>query len=118
MAADDLILAHQDKLARDLGRIWAWCSHIHPAGGPIALSAFVMWSHERVANGLAFQEASLHIVPIMELPAANAALTALGYHTQLSSPPRASWLTQIFSEPLSAHETLEAIRRFRAAGLG
>jgi hypothetical protein len=37
---------------------------------------------------------------------------------QLTSPPRATWLTQIFSEPLIAHETLEAIRRFRAAGLG
>ena len=111
------ILVHQETLARDLGRVWAWYSHVHPASGSIALSAFITLSRERVASGISFREVSLHVVPITELPVANAALTALGYIPQLTAPARPTWMTQIFARPLSAHEALDAIRRFRAAGL-
>ncbi len=114
----DPFCGDRTRLARDLGKAWAWCEHVHRGREPFTLVAgFFDLGDGCFGVEPGIEEAEWYFECGVIRETALRALSALGY---LEAPAR--WYAHyptafIFAQRLSAHETLRAIDFLRGRGV-
>jgi hypothetical protein len=112
------LIFRKPAIADDLGRVAAWCRHIHPDTPEYTLFAVAFLIDEQAVMlepRLAGCDVEFEEGPILQT--AVTALKFLGYGTSLTRRSRCSPGTVVFEASLSAHENLGAIKGFLKADL-
>ena len=112
------LIFRKPAIAADLGRVAAWCRHIHrnaPIYTLVAVAFLVEGKAVVLEPRLAERYVEFDEAPIIRT--AGFALRSLGHATSLKGFSRSSPGTVVFEARLSAHERLSAIMEFQKAGL-
>lgn len=118
MTWDPKLTMMRAKLSRDLGRVMAWCEHIHPdLPGYTLVAAVKFFEAIGIAMEVSVAEIDHPFDDTSVVKTAEGALGALGYFTSTAGAKWTSPGIVVFASDLTAHERLTAVRDFRDMGL-